>query len=41
PPRAPPPPGPRGAAYTVGRTMFETDRIPVGWAERLNSLDEV
>jgi glycosyltransferase involved in cell wall biosynthesis len=25
----------------VGRTMFETDRIPDGWAERCNALDEV
>ena len=27
--------------YTIGRTMFETDRIPSGWAERLNVMDEV
>lgn len=27
--------------YTVGRTMFETDRLPGGWAERLNGMDEV
>ena len=27
--------------YTVGRTMFETDRLPSGWAERLNRMDEV
>ncbi len=25
----------------VGRTMFETDRIPDGWLERCNALDEV
>lgn len=25
----------------VGRTMFETDRIPDGWVERCNALDEV
>jgi glycosyltransferase involved in cell wall biosynthesis len=25
----------------VGRTMFETDRIPDGWKERCNALDEV
>jgi glycosyltransferase involved in cell wall biosynthesis len=30
-----------GSAYRVGRTMFETDRLPSGWAERLNGLDEV
>ena len=25
----------------VGRTMFETDRLPNGWNERLNQVDEV
>lgn len=30
-----------GAAYRIGRTMFETDRIPAGWAPRLNAMDEV
>lgn len=25
----------------VGRTMFETDRLPVGWEDRLNQMDEV
>jgi len=25
----------------VGRTMFETDRIPDGWLERCNAMDEV
>ena len=30
-----------GSAYRVGRTMFETDRLPSGWAERLNGMDEV
>jgi glycosyltransferase involved in cell wall biosynthesis len=29
------------ARYTVGRTMFETDRLPTGWADRLNLMDEV
>ena len=29
------------AAYTIGRTMFETDRIPNGWADRLNTMDEI
>ena len=24
----------------VGRTMFETDRLPEGWAQRLNQMDE-
>ena len=32
---------PRGAAYAVGRAMFETDRLPDGWAKRLNAMDEV
>lgn len=29
------------ATYSVGRTMFETDRIPKGWAKRLNGMDEI
>lgn len=28
-------------AYHVGRTMFETDRIPKGWAKKMNRMDEV
>lgn len=32
---------PEGAAFRVGRTMFETDRLPAGWDERLNAMDEV
>jgi glycosyltransferase involved in cell wall biosynthesis len=27
--------------YRIGRTMFETDRIPHGWSDRLNFMDEV
>jgi glycosyltransferase involved in cell wall biosynthesis len=27
--------------YLIGRTMFETDGIPNGWAKRLNAMDEV
>ncbi|MGH9352806.1 MAG: glycosyltransferase, partial [Terriglobia bacterium] len=27
--------------YRVGRTMFETDRIPLGFLERCNAIDEV
>lgn len=30
-----------GSAYKIGRTMFETDRIPDGWLKRLQSMDEV
>ncbi len=29
------------ARFRIGRTMFETDRIPDGWAERCNAMDEV
>mgnify|MGYP002637142725 CR=1 FL=1 len=29
------------AAFAVGRTMFETDRLPEGWAERLNQMDQI
>lgn len=32
---------PDGAAYRIGRTMFETDRIPTGWAARCNAMDEI
>ena len=32
---------PDNAAYAIGRTMFETDRLPEGWAARLNRMDEV
>lgn len=27
--------------YTIGRTMFETDRIPAGWKSRCNNMDEI
>jgi len=27
--------------YAVGRTMFETDRLPDGWSRRLKAMDEV
>ena len=30
-----------GCSYNVGRTMFETDRLPDGWAQRLNQMDEL
>ena len=32
---------PRLSKYKIGRTMFETDRIPTGWDARLNGMDEV
>ena len=28
-------------AYNIGRTMFETDRIPNGWVDRLQYMDEI
>ncbi|KAL3900950.1 MAG: hypothetical protein SGPRY_012363 [Prymnesium sp.] len=31
---------PRGAAYVVGRTMFETDSLPHDWVGRCNRMDE-
>lgn len=30
-----------GARASVGRTMFETDRLPAGWAEACNQMDAV
>ena len=27
--------------FNIGRTMFETDRIPDGWVHRLNFMDEI
>ena len=30
-----------GSIYKVGRTMFETDRLPLGWHYKLNMMDEV
>ena len=35
------PPAYETSLYTIGRTMFETDRIPTGWAKRLNKMDEI
>lgn len=29
------------ADFTVGRTMFETDRLPPGWVTQINLLDEI
>lgn len=29
------------ASYHIGRTMFETDRLPEGWLKKLESMDEV
>lgn len=30
-----------GAAYHVGRTMYETDRIPRDWVDACNQMDEI
>eukprot|EP00038_Savillea_parva_P025458 m.47762 g.47762 ORF g.47762 m.47762 type:complete len:478 (-) comp6926_c0_seq1:286-1719(-) len=27
--------------YTIGRTMFETHRIPLDWVDRCNAMDEI
>lgn len=27
--------------YRIGRTMFETDRLPNGWVERMNGMNEI
>ena len=35
------PPDYQKTMYKVGRTMFETDRIPQGWTKRLNKMDEI
>jgi len=32
---------PQGVKYKIGRTVFETDRIPSGWPSRLNQMDEI
>ena len=28
-------------AYLVGRTMFETDKLPAAFVERCNQMDEI
>lgn len=30
-----------GYRYHIGRTMFETDRLPPGWVPKCNAMDEV
>ena len=32
---------PRGAAFTIGRTMYETDAMPKDWVARCNSMDSI
>eukprot|EP00736_Rhodelphis_marinus_P005640 Rmarinus@m.9905 len=38
-----PPGGTRGTRgnFLIGRTMFETDRLPDGWEHRLNEMNEI
>ncbi|GMI34149.1 hypothetical protein TeGR_g9163 [Tetraparma gracilis] len=40
-PLCPPAGAAASGAILVGRTMFETDRLPGGWPERLNEMDEI
>lgn len=28
-------------SYHVGRTMFETDRLPANWVDKMNKMDEI
>lgn len=32
---------PHNAQYTVGRTMYETDRCPASWVSKLNAMDRI
>jgi len=32
---------PASADYKIGRSMFETDRLPSGWSSRLMTMDEI
>ena len=32
---------PDDAAYHIGRTMFETDRLPANWVHNCNQMDEI
>uniref|UniRef100_A0A6B2L6I8 Glycosyl transferase family 1 domain-containing protein n=1 Tax=Arcella intermedia TaxID=1963864 RepID=A0A6B2L6I8_9EUKA len=32
---------PDGSIFNIGRTMFETDRIPEGWESRCNQMDQI
>jgi glycosyltransferase involved in cell wall biosynthesis len=34
-------PGHRSERFRIGRTMFETDRIPQNWVARCNGMDEI
>ena len=31
----------KGTSYRIGRTMFETDKIPKGWARKMNMMNEI
>mmetsp|Transcript_90113 Transcript_90113/g.259815 ORF Transcript_90113/g.259815 Transcript_90113/m.259815 type:complete len:450 (-) Transcript_90113:83-1432(-) len=32
---------PKGVKYAIGRTMYETDRLPASWVPRIQKMDEV
>ena len=32
---------PPSAAYRIGRTMYETDRVPIDWTKRCSRMDEI
>ena len=32
---------PPGAAYAIGRTMYETDSVPAEWVQRCEQMDEI
>lgn len=31
----------KNSAYCIGRTMYETDRIPLSWVDKCNQMDEI
>ena len=31
----------KNSAYCIGRTMYETDRIPASWVDKCNQMDEI
>lgn len=31
----------KSISYHIGRTMFETDRLPKGWKKKMNRMDEI
>lgn len=39
--KCPPQRGPEFKTYSIGRTMFETDKVPEEWIDVINRMDEV